>query len=453
MNSRVITGITTSGTLHLGNYAGAIRPAIQASLGSNVDSFFFLADYHALIKNQNPIRLLKSRMEIAAAWLAAGLDTDRVIFYRQSDIPEVLELSWILTCITSKGLMNRAHAYKSMTNQNLTKRIDIDDGITMGLFSYPILMAADILIFKANKVPVGQDQIQHLEMARDIAQRFNHTYKNNFFVLPEAVVAKNVATLPGLDGRKMSKSYNNTIPIFDDETRTLKSSIMKIITDSSQLNDPKNADESHIYLLYRAFSNENESESFKLKLNNGLAWGEAKKILYDKIEHELAPIREKYKKLIKDPEYIEKILTFGCFKARKIIKPIIEEIRDLIGIRNLEKVTLNNKEKLFNYKSSRKSRFLIYKDIEDKFKFRLISSDGTELIISNSLFNNPNEIISLLKKIKLDLINNIKNVDFDYISLLRLHSIEISDQYSKFGSDKDKIFLSKLIALLDSIKI
>ncbi|AGF48426.1 tryptophanyl-tRNA synthetase [Candidatus Kinetoplastibacterium oncopeltii TCC290E] len=449
MNNRVVTGITTSGTPHLGNYAGAIRPAIQASLEPDAHSFFFLADYHALIKNQNPSRLLSSRLEIAATWLSAGLDTDRAIFYRQSDIPEVIELSWILTCVTSKGLMNRAHAYKAITSQNITKEIDIDDGVTMGLFSYPILMAADILIFKANKVPVGYDQIQHLEMARDIAQRFNYIYKNNFFVLPEAVISRNVATLPGLDGRKMSKSYNNTIPIFDDESKTLRSSIMKIVTDSSQLNEPKNADESHVYLLYRAFSNEAESDDFKLKLNNGLAWGEAKKILYDKIEHELAPMREKYKKLIKQPEHIEKVLVDGSFKARKIIKPIIEEIREIIGIRNLKKSSLNNKKKSLEFKD-RKTRFLIFKDLEDKFKFRIISSDGNDIIKSELLFNDPKEITSLLKKIKINLIENTNNVDFDYISFFKLYSIDI---YDKDKKSESTIFLSKIINLLDSIKI
>ncbi|AGF49139.1 tryptophan--tRNA ligase [Candidatus Kinetoplastidibacterium galati] len=452
MNNRVVTGITTSGTPHLGNYAGAIRPAIQASLEPSADSFFFLADYHALIKNQNPSRLLSSRLEIAATWLAAGLDIDRVIFYRQSDIPEVMELSWILTCVTSKGLMNRAHAYKSITTQNLTKEIDIDDGVTMGLFSYPILMAADILMFQANKVPVGHDQIQHLEMARDIAQRFNYTYKNNFFVLPEAVIDRNVATLPGLDGRKMSKSYNNTITLFDNESKTLQSSIMKIVTDSSQLNEPKNADESHIYLLYRAFSSEEESEDFKLKLKNGLAWGEAKKILYDKIEHELAPMREKYKKLIKDPEYIEKILIDGSYRARKIAKPIIEEIREIIGIRSLGKYSSSNNKKLLGIKN-RKSRLLIYKDLGSKFKFRIISSDGNEIIKSDLLFNSHNEIISLLKKIKIDLIDNIKTVNFDYIEFFKMHSVDICDKCKESNNEKNGSFISMIISLLDSIKI
>lgn len=215
MNTRVLTGITTTGTPHLGNYAGAIRPAIQASTQPGVDAFFFLADYHALIKCDDPARVARSRLELAATWLAAGLDPERVTFYRQSDIPEITELCWLLTCVTPKGLMNRAHAYKASVDQNAAKGVEPDDGVTMGLFSYPVLMAADILLFNANQVPVGRDQVQHLEMARDIAQRFNHLYGREFFVLPEVVIAEEVATLPGLDGRKMSKSYNNTIPLFE----------------------------------------------------------------------------------------------------------------------------------------------------------------------------------------------------------------------------------------------
>ncbi|HSN23232.1 MAG TPA: tryptophan--tRNA ligase, partial [Methylomicrobium sp.] len=213
----VLTGITTTGTPHLGNYVGAIRPAIAASKNDNVAPFYFLADYHALIKCQEPERVRQSSLEIAATWLALGLDTSNAVFYRQSDVPEILELAWMLTCVTAKGLMNRAHAYKAAVAENeQSDEKDPDKGITMGLFGYPILMAADILMFKAEKVPVGKDQIQHIEMARDIAARFNHFYGEHF-VLPEAVVEEPGATLLGLDGRKMSKSYNNAIPLFEPE--------------------------------------------------------------------------------------------------------------------------------------------------------------------------------------------------------------------------------------------
>ncbi|MDO4968454.1 MAG: tryptophan--tRNA ligase, partial [Comamonadaceae bacterium] len=211
--TRFLTGITPSGTPHLGNYAGAIRPAVAASRTPGMESFYFLADYHALIKCQDPARVHRSTLEIAASWLACGLDPEHVVFYRQSDVPEIPELNWFLSCVTGKGLLNRAHAYKASQDKNAEAGKELDDGVTAGLFMYPVLMAADILMFNAHKVPVGRDQIQHIEMARDIASSFNHLYGEHF-VLPEAAIEENVATLPGLDGRKMSKSYDNTIPLF-----------------------------------------------------------------------------------------------------------------------------------------------------------------------------------------------------------------------------------------------
>src|SRR5690606_23818343 len=208
--TRVLTGITTTGTPHLGNYVGAIRPSVSASRRSGVQSFYFLADLHGLIKCPEPERIRRSTLEIAASWLAAGLDPAQVVFYRQSDITEIPELTWLLTCVTSKGLLNRAHAYKAAVDRNAEAGAEADADVTAGLFMYPVLMAADILAFNAHQVPVGRDQVQHLEMTRDIAQRFNHLYGEHF-VLPEAVIEEEVATLPGLDGRKMSKSYDNTI--------------------------------------------------------------------------------------------------------------------------------------------------------------------------------------------------------------------------------------------------
>ncbi|MFM7008648.1 MAG: tryptophan--tRNA ligase, partial [Betaproteobacteria bacterium] len=281
MNTRVLTGITTSGTPNLGNYVGAIRPAIQASNEAKVDAFFFLADYHALIKCEDANLIARSRLEIAATWLACGLDPARVTFYRQSDVPEIPELSWMLTCVTAKGLMNRAHAYKASVDQNTAKGVEGDDGITMGLFSYPILMAADILMFNAQKVPVGRDQTQHLEMARDIAQRFNHLFGQgkDFFVLPEAVISEDVATLPGLDGRKMSKSYNNTVPLFEGGSKALKSAVARIVTDSRGPGEPKDAEASHLYLIYKAFAQPTETAAFRKELGAGLGWGDAKQRL------------------------------------------------------------------------------------------------------------------------------------------------------------------------------
>ena len=230
MTERVLTGITTTGTPHLGNYVGAIRPSIEASRAEGVESFFFLADFHALIKCDDPARIERSRLEIAATWLAAGLDPERVTFYRQSDIPEITELTWLLTCVTAKGQMNRAHAYKAATDANVAAGEDPDAGVTMGLYCYPILMAADILMFKAHRVPVGRDHVQHIEMARDVAQRFNHLYGEGreLLVLPQAQIDEELATLPGLDGRKMSKSYDNTIPLFEGGARGLKLSLIHI---------------------------------------------------------------------------------------------------------------------------------------------------------------------------------------------------------------------------------
>src|SRR5215475_10562956 len=242
----VLTGITTTGTPHLGNYVGAIRPAIAASRNADVESFYFLADYHALVKCADPARIQQSTLEIAASWLACGLDPDNVFFYRQSDIPEIPELTWLLTCVTAKGLLNRAHAYKAAVDQNNAGGEDADAGITAGLYMYPVLMAADILMFNANLVPVGRDQVQHIEIARDIAQRFNHIYGGDYFSLPEASIEENVATLPGTDGRKMSKSYNNTIPLWLP-AKELRKAILGIVTDSRAPGEAKDPESSNIF--------------------------------------------------------------------------------------------------------------------------------------------------------------------------------------------------------------
>src|SRR5690554_3937377 len=319
MTTRVLTGITTTGTPHLGNYVGAIRPSVEASRKPDVDAFYFLADYHALIKCEDPERVARSRHEIAATWLAAGLDPEVVTFYRQSDIPEIPELCWMLTCVTAKGLMNRAHAYKAAVDQNTDKKGEPDDGINMGLFSYPILMAADILMFNANQVPVGRDQIQHLEMARDIAQRFNHMYGGgtDLFVLPEVLIDDDVATLPGLDGRKMSKSYDNTIPLFQGGSKALRAAVKRIVTDSRAPGEPKEAEGSHVLTLYRAFATEQQTVQFKNDLEDGLGWGDAKDQLYTLIDTELAPMRDRYQELIAAPDRIEDILQAGAVKARQ----------------------------------------------------------------------------------------------------------------------------------------
>ena len=327
----VLTGITTTGTPHLGNYVGAIRPAITASHNTDVSPFYFLADYHALIKCHDPALVRQSSLEIAATWLALGLDTANAVFYRQSDIPEIMELTWMLTCVTAKGLMNRAHAYKAAVAENETGEAnDSDKGIAMGLFSYPILMAADILMFNAHKVPVGKDQIQHIEMARDIAGRFNHIFGEHF-VMPEAVVGENAATLLGLDGRKMSKSYNNTIPLFLPEKK-LKKMINKIKTNSLEPGEPKDPETCTLFSTYQAFARPNEVEEIRQRYAEGIAWGEMKKVLFEYINQHISPARERYEALLDSPDHIEQQLQEGATKARAITQPFLKELRQAVGI-------------------------------------------------------------------------------------------------------------------------
>jgi len=329
----VLTGITTTGTPHLGNYVGAIKPCIQASHDPNVQSYYFLADFHSLVKNQDPDRMKQSTLEIAATWLALGLDTERAVFYRQSDIPEIPELTWILTCSTAKGLMNRAHAYKAAVQENIDAGEDSDFAITMGLFSYPILMAADILMFNSTHVPVGKDQVQHLEMARDIAQRFNHHY-GELFALPEAVVEEHVAMLPGRDGRKMSKSYNNTIPLWLPE-KQLRKAIMKIVTNSLEPGEPKDPDDSALFTIYAAFANQEQRDAMREAYREGIAWGQAKQETFELINNELIRGRERYEALMAEPEHIENALEEGAEKARAFATPFLARIRDAVGIRRL----------------------------------------------------------------------------------------------------------------------
>ena len=330
---RVLTGITTSGAPHLGNYVGAIRPAVEASQSGDYDSFFFLADYHSLIKCQDPGIVHQSTLEIAAAWLALGLDPNKVTFYRQSDIPEIPELTWLLTCMTAKGLVNRAHAYKGAVQLNEENGDDADFGVTMGLFSYPILMAADILMFNAHKIPVGRDQIQHIEMARDIAQRFNHHYGKHF-VLPEAQVDDDVAVLQGLDGRKMSKSYGNTIPLFLSEKK-LRKHINKIKTNLLEPGQPKNPDESTVFQIWQAFASAEQSSEMRTAFADGIAWGEAKQQLFELINGHMAEPRERYIELIENPVEVEDVLRAGAEKARVYSAELISVVRKAVGLKPL----------------------------------------------------------------------------------------------------------------------
>ena len=316
---RVLTGITTTGTPHLGNYVGAIRPAIEASRDTNNESFYFLADFHALIKCQDPAAVHQSTKEIAATWLALGLDTDNAVFYRQSDIPEIPELTWVLNCVCAKGLMNRAHAYKAAVDANVEEGEDADKAITMGLFSYPVLMAADILMFGSNKVPVGKDQIQHVEMARDMAQRFNHIYckKEPLLTLPDYQVDEDSAILQGLDGRKMSKSYGNTIPLFLPEKK-LQKHINKIKTNLLEPGEPKDPDTSAVFQIWKAFATQEQTAEMRRAFEEGIGWGDAKKKLFALINEEIAEARERYEDLLARPADIEAELQKGAEKARAV---------------------------------------------------------------------------------------------------------------------------------------
>ena len=397
MNTRVLTGITTTGTPHLGNYVGAIRPAIAASAQPGVDAFFFLADYHALIKCEDPVRIERSRQEIAATWLAAGLDPERVTFYRQSDVPEVPELSWILTCVTAKGLMNRAHAYKAAVDQNTAQGSEPDDGVTMGLFSYPVLMAADILIFNAQNVPVGRDQVQHLEMARDIAQRFNYLYGQGaeIFTLPQAVVDDSVATLPGLDGRKMSKSYNNTIPLFEGGQRALRDAVARIVTDSRGPGEAKDPDSSSLYPIFRAFATSEQDAAFRAGLEQGMGWGDAKRAVVEIVEEAVGPMRERYRTLMANPQEVEDALQHGAAKARALAAPLMEQVRAAVGLRSRPQAAPAKKAA----KAAKAARFVSFREDDGSFRFRLLAADGEALFVSRQ-FADPKAAGQAIRRIE-----------------------------------------------------
>ena len=384
--TRVLTGITTTGTPHLGNYVGAIRPTVQASRDLDTDGFYFLADYHALIKCDDPVRIQRSTMEIAASWIAAGLDTEKVTFYRQSDIPEIPELTWLLTCVTGKGLLNRAHAYKAAMDKNHEAGKDTDADVTAGLFMYPVLMGADILMFKAHKVPVGRDQIQHIEMARDMASSFNHLYGEHF-VLPEAVVEESVALLPGLDGRKMSKSYDNTIPLFAPAAQ-MRKQIMGIVTDSKAPGEPKATEGSALFQIYQAFASAEETAALAKAYAEGIAWGDAKQLLFERIDREIAPMREKYEALITNPAELDRMLLVGAEKARALATPFMRELRYAVGLRNLAAATArqagpaSDKPALASFKQ--------YRENDGLFYFKLVDAKG-QVLLQSSGFQAPRD--------------------------------------------------------------
>jgi tryptophanyl-tRNA synthetase len=383
---RVLTGITTSGTPHLGNYVGAIRPTVRASRLASVESFYFLADYHALIKVTEPTRVQRSTLEIAATWLACGLDPEQVTFYRQSDVPEIPELTWLLTCVAGKGVLNRAHAYKASVDKNTATGTDPDAGVSAGLFMYPVLMAADILMFNAHQVPVGRDQIQHIEMARDIAASFNHLYGGHF-TLPEAAIEDHVATLPGLDGRKMSKSYDNTIPLFVPREQ-LRKLIQGIVTDSRAPGEPKDTAGSALFQLYQAFASAEETSAFAQAYADGLAWGDAKQQLLERLDQEIAPMRAVYDQLIQDPAQIERTLRRGAEKARAIATPFTARLRHAVGLRALDSVTTPaRKEKTAKPASPSVKQ---YRESDGRFYFKLVDGTGQTLLQSQG-FDSPRQ--------------------------------------------------------------
>lgn len=391
--TRILTGITTSGTPHLGNYVGAIRPTVAASRTPGTQNFYFLADLHALIKVQDPAKVQRSTLEIAASWLACGLepDNDRVWFYRQSDIHEIPELTWFLTCVAGKGILNRAHAYKAAVDRNAAEGQDPDFGITAGLFMYPVLMAADILVFNAHKVPVGRDQIQHIEMARDFAQRFNHLYGEpagkEYFVLPEAAIEEHVATLPGLDGRKMSKSYDNTIPLFAPRDE-LKKLIFSIVTDSRAPGEPKDTEGSALFQLYQAFASTEETAAMREAFAGGIGWGDAKQRLFERIDREIAPLRERYEDLMAKPAIIEEQLIDGARTARERLgTPFMRTLREAVGLRDLSKMPVETTPE--RERAAALPVLKQYREQDGKFYFKL--ADGDSVLLQSVGFDNPKD--------------------------------------------------------------
>jgi tryptophanyl-tRNA synthetase len=387
--TRVLTGITTTGTPHLGNYVGAIRPTVQASRNPATQGFYFLADYHALIKCDEPARIQRSTLEIAASWIAAGLDPERVMFYRQSDIPEIPELTWFLTCVTGKGLLNRAHAYKASVDKNNAAGNDPDADVSAGLFMYPVLMGADILMFKAHKVPVGRDQIQHIEMARDMASSFNHLYGDHL-VLPEAVIEESVSLLPGLDGRKMSKSYDNTIPLFSSSAQ-LKKLISGIVTDSRAPGQAKDTEGSALFQIYQAFASAEETATLAKAYADGMGWGDAKQVLFERIDREIAPMRAQYEELMNHPAQVDAILLKGAAKARELATPFIKELRHAVGLRSLASNGSAGQGTSSKTARTAVASFKQYREKDGQFYFKLVGPQGRVLLQSLG-FASPKDV-------------------------------------------------------------
>jgi tryptophanyl-tRNA synthetase len=318
--SRILSGVQPSGKLHLGNYFGAIRQHI--ALQEEGECFFFIADYHALTTIQEPAELAANVRDVALDYLALGLDPERTAFFRQSDIPEVTELTWILSTVTGMGLLERAHSYKDKIARGLTPSV--------GLFTYPVLMASDILIYRSHLVPVGQDQVQHIEMTRDMAGYFNQTYRE-IFPLPEYRLDR-APSVPGTDGKKMSKSYGNAIDIFA-EGSALAKSVMSIVTDSTPVEAPKDPERCSVFALYRLFATPEEEAALAARYRaGGLGYGEVKKMLIEKIDRAFAPARERRKALLAHPERVTEVLRQGARRARAEARRTMELVREAVGL-------------------------------------------------------------------------------------------------------------------------
>ncbi len=330
MSKIILTGIKPTGMPHLGNYIGAIQPALQLAQSPGAQSYLFIADYHSLTTVQSAEALNKMVYEVASAWLASGLDPEKTIFYRQSDVPELFELNWILSCIAPKGLMNRGHSYKAITQANREAgQKEEDKGVNMGLYNYPLLMSADILLFSAEEVPVSEDQKQHLEVTRDLALKFNHIFKTNLLIPPRPLIKARL--IPGVDGEKMSKSKGNHIPLFGS-SETLRKKIMRIKTDSSRPEEPKDPEKSLLFSLYKAFASEEKTQNLRQKYRHGTGWGEVKELLYTLLEEGLSEKRKKYQALMADPEKVNQLLKEGAKRAREKARPFLQKIRRVIGI-------------------------------------------------------------------------------------------------------------------------
>jgi tryptophanyl-tRNA synthetase len=328
---RVLTGIKPTGSPHVGNLLGAIRPALRLA-DEGLEAMYFIADYHALTTVHDAKELRTLTYEVAATWLAMGLDPNKTLFYRQSDVPEIFELAWIFSCFTSKGWMNKAHAYKAIVaDKEAAGEADVDAGINMGIYSYPVLMAADIIAFDIDLVPVGKDQVQHVEIARDIAQRINSAYGKDVLRLPRAKLEENAAIVPGIDGRKMSKSYGNQIPLFAPP-KQMKKVVNSIVTDSTPPETPKDPEASTIFQIYKAIASPDECNALAERYRAGIGWGDAKKALLERLEVELAPARERYDALMADTQKVDALLAAGAVKARATARKTLDRVRAAIGI-------------------------------------------------------------------------------------------------------------------------